>query len=118
MLKIRDGLKIYLYQQAIDMRKQINGLSMLVVDKLQLNPGDGAVYIFWNNKSDRLKILFYDRNGFVLYYKVMDKNKFNIIKNHGLNYKELTAEQLDWLLAGLNIEIMQDFPEIKYRYFY
>ncbi len=118
MLKIRDGLKIYLYQLAIDIRKSINGLSALVVESLTLNPNDGSVYIFYNKAMDRFKILFYDRNGFVLYYKILDKKRFSVIKVQELLCRELTAEQLDWLLAGLDLEAMQQFPEIKYRYFF
>ena len=118
MLKVRDGLKIYLYREPVDIRKSINSLSVLVVEFLKLSPNDGSVYIFYNKAIDRLKILFYDRNGFVLYYKILDKKKFNIIKTQELMYRELTAEQLDWLLAGLDLEAMQQFPEIKYRYFF
>jgi len=116
MLKIRKNIKIYLYQKPIDMRKSINGLTILVNEILNLNPRNSSVYIFWNNKSDRLKILFYDRNGFVLYYKILDKKKFKIIKSNSL--QELTPEQLDWLLAGLDIEILMQFPEVKYTYFF
>ena len=113
-----NGIKIYLYREPVDIRKSINSLSVLVVEFLKLSPNDGSVYIFYNKAIDRLKILFYDRNGFVLYYKILDKKKFNIIKTQELMYRELTAEQLDWLLAGLDLEAMQQFPEIKYRYFF
>lgn len=118
MLKIRDGLKIYLYSMAVDMRKSINTLSVLVVDELEFTPNDGSVYIFRNKALDKIKILFYDRNGFVLYYKVLSKKKFSAIVAKSLKCCELSPEQLDWLMAGLDLECMQIFPEIKYRYFY
>ena len=118
MLKIRDGLKIYLYTEIVDMRKSIQGLSALVISELLLSPDNGSVYIFSNRSMDKVKILFYVRNGFVLYYKVLSKKKFSIIKAQGLKYNILTVEQLDWLLAGLDIEVMQNFPEVKYSYFY
>ena len=118
MLKIREELKIYLYSYPTDMRKAINGLAALVMDELGFNPSNGAVYIFWNHKLDRVKILFYDRNGFVLYYKILTKKQFSIIRSQTSKYHELTIEQLDWLLAGLDVEILQDFPELNYSYFY
>ena len=117
MLKIRENLKIFLSQTPVDMRKSINGLSILVLEDIKSQPRDGSLYVFWNRAMDKLKILFYDRNGFVLYYKILDKGKFCILKKIGFDSLELTIEQLDWLLAGLNLEIMQQFPEIKYRYF-
>lgn len=118
MLKVRENLKIFLSQESVDMRKSVNGLSILVLEALKLQPQDGSLYIFWNRCMNKLKILFYDRNGFVLYYKILDKGKFCILKKIGSSSLELTIEQLDWLIAGLNIEIIQKFPEIKYRYFY
>lgn len=118
MLKLQDELKIYLYCNAVDMRKSITSLSALVYNEFNLSPDNGSVYVFNNRAMDKLKILFYDRNGFVLYYKILNKKKFKVIKAKGLKYKELSVEQLDWLLAGLDIEIMTKFPEIKYRYFY
>lgn len=117
MLKIRDNLKIYLYQFAIDMRKSINGLARIVAEDVSLKPEDGSLYVFWNKSFTKLKILFYDRNGFVLYYKSLTSKKFHILKRD-TPYFELTFAQLDWLLAGLDAEIMQDFPEINYGYFY
>lgn len=117
MLRIREGLKIYLCQAFIDMRRSISGLSTIVLESFKLDPKNGSVYIFYNKAMDKLKILFYDRNGFVLYYKILDKKRFSRVQADGLLYSELTAEELDWLLAGLDIECMHHFPEVKYRYF-
>ena len=118
MLRHRDGIKLYFYTDSVDMRKSINGLSSIVMDELKLSPNNGSVYIFCNRAKDKMKILFYDRNGFVLYYKIMDQKKFYSIIGVDKDYKEISFEQLDWLLAGLDIEIMQDFPEVKYSHFY
>ncbi len=118
MLNIREGLTLYFYNDYVDMRKSIAGLSAIVLNELQLKPDDGSVYIFNNRNRDKLKIIFYDRNGFVLYYKLLHRKKFSAIKSSGLRYQRLTAEQLDWLLAGLDLEIQVKFPEINYRYFY
>lgn len=118
MLKLREELKIYFYTGYVDMRKSIVGLSAIVLNDLKLKPDDGSVYLFNNRNMDKLKIIFYDRNGFVLYYKVLNRKKFSAIKANGLTYQLLTTEQLDWLLAGLDLEVQMQFPEINYRYFY
>ena len=97
MLKPKDGVKIYFYTEFVDMRKSVNGLSAIVINELKLEPSNGSVYIFCNRAHNKVKILFYDRNGFVLYYKIMNNKKFSKIKNIGLNYKEISFEQLDWL---------------------
>ena len=118
MLKLRTGIKIYFYAEFVDMRKSIAGLSNLVFQELQLEPANGSVYVFSNKNRNKLKILFYDRNGFVMYYKIMNSKKFSRIITQGLKYKEINFQQLDWLLAGLDIEIMENFPEVKYSYFF
>ena len=58
-----------LYNKVVDMRKSIDGLSILVSDTLSLNPSDGSIYIFFNKKHDKLKMLYWDKNGFTLLYK-------------------------------------------------
>ena len=64
-----NNCKIMLYNKVVDMRKSIGGLSILVSDILSLNPSDGSIYIFFNKKHDKLKILYWDKNGFTLLYK-------------------------------------------------
>lgn len=118
MLNISANLTIYFYTGYVDLRKSIAGLSAIVLHELKRKPDDGSIYIFNNRNRDKLKIIFYDRNGFVLYYKILHRKKFSTIKSSGLNYQQLTAEQLDWLLAGLDLEIHRQFPETNYRYFY
>ena len=100
------------------MRKAMYSLSALVVSEIKLKPDDGSLYIFYNKALNKIKILFHDRNGFVLYYKALSRKKFGIIKSQGMQCSELTPKQLDWLLAGLDIEVAQEFPEINYSYFF
>jgi len=117
MLKIRENVKIYLYTDHVDFRKAINGLSGIVIDNKIDNPSSGNLVIFHNKSRDKIKILFWDRNGFVLYYKCLQKNKFKIPINLENNL-ELTSDQLDWLLAGLDFKIMYDFKELNYCNYY
>lgn len=67
---------IYLHRSPVDFRKAVNGLCELVQDELEMNPFDENLYVFCNRKRDRLKILHWDRTGFVLWYKRLEKEKF------------------------------------------
>jgi len=69
---------VHLATQAVDMRKSINGLSVLVTDQLALNPLNGQMFVFYNRHRDKIKILYWDKNGFCLWYKRLEKHRFHI----------------------------------------
>jgi transposase len=96
------------------MRKSIDTLSTLVVDEFKNDPRSGHVFIFFNRSHDKVKIIYWDRNGFVLHYKRMEKHRFVLPKQSGRVHFIITQTQLNGLLAGLNFEIMGDFDEIDY----
>ena len=60
------GLRVYLAVGVTDMRKSINGLSILVQDQLDLDPLSGHLFVFCNRRRDMVKVLYWDRNGLVL----------------------------------------------------
>ena len=68
--------KYFLYAQATDMRKSFDGLCGLVRNGLRRNPTGGEVYIFLNRKRDMVKLLFWDRSGFVVYCKRLERGTF------------------------------------------
>lgn len=114
MLKLRDGIQIYVSLSATDMRKSIDGLSVLVLEEFGQNPQCGNLFIFFNRGRDKAKIIFWDRNGFILHYKRMEKYRFIVPTANSKNQIIITETQLNGLLAGLNFEIMGDFHEIEY----
>ena len=97
-----DAPKVYLHRKPVDFRKQINGLSLLVEDGLQLNPFDEALFIFINRSRNRLKILYWERNGFCLWLKRLEKDKFAWPKHNTEDVVRLNGADLHWLLTGLN----------------
>ena len=109
--------KIWLYQKPVDFRKQMDGLTRIISEKLDQNPTEGGLYIFRNRSSDKIKLLAWDKNGFWLCYKRLEKGrfKFGTIKRGAIN---ITKEQLNWLLTGLNYENHACLPEIKACYFH
>ena len=64
-----DGPSINLCVEPVDFRKSISGLSLIVEQSQELNPFEPVLYVFVNRKRDRLKILYWERNGFCLWYK-------------------------------------------------
>jgi len=91
---------IWLYPSPIDFRKQIDGLIMLVADHLNFNPTSGQIFLFRNRHSNKIKLLFWDRNGFWLCYKRLEKGRLQFPKKQD-EVMLLTNEQLSWLLSGL-----------------
>jgi transposase len=104
------------YNKVVDMRKSIDGLSIIVSDALSLNPSDGSIYIFYNRKHDKLKMLYWDKNGFTLVYKRLEKDKFKI--TNLLSARCITDDQLRWLFDGLDIDKITGFKSLKYTAFY
>jgi len=113
MLKLPTNISVYLYYKPVDFRKAINGLSEIILDEQIDNLQSGNLVIFYNRSKDKVKILFWDKNGFVLHYKYLQKIKFKFYK---INESTITIshDQLNWLLADLDFEIMGNFPELNY----
>ena len=95
------GRHIYLATKSVDFRKSIDGLSMLLVHEHGFNPGNGDVYVFYNKARNRLKLIYYDTNGFMMCYKRLEEGKL-IIKATDSGHYSLNEQQLRWLLTGLD----------------
>jgi transposase len=115
MLKLREGMKILVSTEAIDARKSIDSLSCLVLETFKDNPQSGNVFLFFNKTRDKVKILYWDKNGFVLHYKRLEKHRFKVPKLTGVTQVEITETQLYGLLAGLDFVLMGQFSEINYH---
>ena len=112
MFRIDSGLKVFLHRDAVDGRKNINGLALLVEQGLGLDPFAQAAYVFSNRRRDRIKILLWDRNGFWLLIKRLEADRFQWPKESDL--VELSVEQLHWLLDGINLSAMRPHPARHY----
>lgn len=78
MLALNNQQRYFLFQDVVDMRKGIDGLSGLVRDHLKLNPLSGDVYLFFNRKRNQVKLLMWDKDGFALYYKRLEKGTYEL----------------------------------------
>ena len=97
MFRLDSRLKVFLHREAVDGRKSINGLALLVEQGLGLDPFAQAAYVFSNRRRDRVKILLWDRNGFWLLLKRLEADRFKWPKESEL--VELTIEQLHHFLS-------------------
>jgi len=94
-------VRIFIKPGVTDMRKQINGLAIMIEEKMKLDPLNGHLYLFCNKSRRRMKILYWDRNGFCLWLKRLELDKFPWPMNTE-ECNELTAEEFKMLLDGIN----------------
>jgi transposase len=114
MIRPGDEIRVYLCRDVVDMRKAINGLSILVEETLQLDPFSAHLFAFCNRKCNRLKILYWERNGFVLWYKALQKDRFPWPREGGADPVELTGRELNWLLDGIDIFRLKPHADLHY----
>lgn len=98
--------KVYLHREPVDFRKAIDGLAAIVESEMQLDPFSTALFVFCNRHCNRLKILFWDKTGFCLYYKRLEKNRFHWPLHRQTDIVTLSGQELNWLLDGYNLKVM------------
>jgi transposase len=106
--------QVFLYPQPIDFRKAFRGLSAIVECELGHNPFAGHLYAFTNKQRNKIKCLFWENNGFVLYYKSLEEDKF-IWPSTQKELMTLTGQQINWLLDGLDICAMKGHKKLQYE---
>jgi len=104
MLTEIDASRVYLACGSTDLRKSIDGLAALVSPAFELDPLAGSLFVFCNKDRDKLKILYWDHNGFWLYYRRLERGRFRWPKPQQSGEPlAITRRQLQWLLDGLTL---------------
>ncbi|MFT5505529.1 MAG: transposase [Gammaproteobacteria bacterium] len=103
MKGLADINAVYLHREFVDFRKAIDGLVVIVEQEMQLSPYTDAVFVFCNRGRDKLKILYWDRSGFCLWYKRLEKDRFKWPRELDGTVIDLSSSQFDSLLKGLSI---------------
>jgi transposase len=98
--------RVHLAPGATDLRKSIDGLSALVSAVFELDPFSDQWFVFCNRQRDKLKILRWDHNGFWLYYRRLERGRFQWPQQTASSLC-ISRRQLQWLLDGLSIEQRQ-----------
>jgi transposase len=107
-----DRVRVFVRPGATDLRKQINGLAVITQTDMEQDPLSGNLYLFSNADRRLLKVLYWDRNGFCLWQKRLERDKFPGPRNEEAA-RELTVEQLRMLLAG--IDFFHAHQSLSYR---
>lgn len=109
------GHEVFIYRHPVDMRKSINGLSVLIAMELGGNPADRAPYVFTNKGRDKIKLLIWRLNGYWCLYKKLDKQRFQWPDwFESASVLSLSQKQLDYLLDGYNLNGMRPHRTLTY----
>ena len=104
MMHLPASVRVYLCLSPCDMRRSFDGLHALVRDHLQLDPFAGHLYLFANKRRDRLKILYWDRDGFAIWAKLLEEGAYAIPSAEpGSRRFEISVEELGALLSGIDL---------------
>lgn len=103
MKSVAEFAAIYLHRQPVDMRKSINGLSVIVEQEMRLDIKGSALFIFCNRRRTHMKMLYFDRSGFALWLKRLEESKFSWPKDFDSDVITVSASDLELLLDGINI---------------
>ena len=102
MISIPPGATLLLYTKPADMRKSFDGLSGIVRCELGREPDDGSLFLFINRRRDRIKVLYWDSDGFALWYKRLESGTLETVTSAaGTPVVTIDATQLAMLLSGV-----------------
>ena len=102
MLMLSPAVKIFLCAQATDMRRSFDKLAEMTRSVLAQDPLSGHLFVFFNKPRDRVKILFWDRSGFCLYYKRLEEGSFRVPKLDA-GTAQIEAVELMLILEGIDL---------------
>lgn len=98
-------VRIFLCTQDIDMRKSFNSLRGVIIGSMHLDPLSGYLFIFKNKRSDRIKAMYWDGDGFAMWYKVLQKGTFQFpdLQNFSSAGLEIDPSTLRMILDGIDL---------------
>lgn len=109
----RSNLKVYLAPGVTDLRKSIDGLSILVENQMELNPFSEYLFAFCNRKRTTVKILYWDLNGFCLWMKRLESQRFQWPDAKASSIC-IGNRELSWLLDGLSLRQQRAHRSLHY----
>jgi transposase len=117
MRSVHEFATIYLHRDPIDMRKSINGLASIVEQEMKLNLFQEALFAFSNKHRDIIKILYWDKTGFALWQKRLEKEKFKWPKHLLTGSIQLSSQEVSWLLDGYDLKYFKPHKKLHYQSF-
>jgi transposase len=109
MLSLPASVQIYLCVSPTDMRRGFDGLAQIVRDQMGGDPLSGHLFVFRNRRGDRMKILYWDRDGLALWQKRLERGTFRFPRTDG-NCVMVTAAELTMILEGIDLASARRLP--------
>lgn len=105
MLSLPPAVRIYVATAPVDMRKQFDGLALLVEQQLRLEPRSGHLFVAFNRRGDQVRILFWDRQGYCLVSKRLERGRFRLPWAQTVpgTHVEMEAAELALILEGIDL---------------
>ena len=104
VLGLPPSVKIYFATELVDMRNGIDGLQSVIEQVLKQDPFKGHLFVFVGKRRDKVKVLYWDQNGFVLYMKRLEQGRFQLpVVDERRTKVEMQSEQLQMLLKGIDL---------------
>ena len=115
MKSVHEFKKVFIHREPVDMRKQINGLSQVVESAKMGDFMEPHLFVFMGRRRDSIKVLYFDRSGFALWQKRLEKDKFVWPRKLTDSIVQISPEQFAWLLDGYDVWKMKPFAERKFE---
>jgi transposase len=104
MMHLPASVRVYLCASACDMRKSFDGLHALVTQSMELDAFAGHLFVFANRRRDRIKILYWDRDGFAVWAKRLEEGTYVMPFGESAEKRcEISAAELAALLSGIDL---------------
>jgi transposase len=103
MIMLPSAFRIFLCTRPTDLRKSFDGLTGLVQDCFGQDPLNGHLFLFLNRRRDRIKILYFDRDGLAIWYKRLEAGSYQMPQTAAQDSVELQPAQLAMLLSGIDL---------------
>jgi transposase len=105
MLSVSRTTKIFLYGGPADLRRGYDGLAAIVDDTMQEDPLSGSLFLFVNKRGNRIKLLYWDRDGYAIWMKRLERGSFEVPGPHDPSVAsiKLTSSQLSLILEGIDL---------------
>lgn len=114
MKAITEFQSVFIHRDPVDMRKAINGLSEIVESEGMGELMGPHLFVFCGRRRHVIKILYFDKSGFALWQKRLEKDRFPWPKKHEDDVVQLSSAQMQWLLDGYDVWKMKPFEELRF----
>jgi transposase len=105
-------LKVYIARDRVDLRKSYDGLSLLTQEVLREEPLSGHLFVFFNRRLDKVKVLYWDKNGFCLWQKRLEKGRFRVDAFQAPCWV-MSLQEFHLLLWGVDIKHLPARPSFQ-----